>query len=266
MADRDKFAILHGAQRIWAVAAIHGESERLRTLHHRLGPALAPGDRLVYLGNYLGHGVSVRETVDELVRFRRWFLARPWTRLCELAYLRGAQEEMWHKLLQLQFATDPRQILTWMLGHGMEATLAAYGGSGERGMAAARDGAVAITRWTNQLRASVKAAPGHDPFLAGLRRAAYTADGRLLFVHAGIDTSRPLTTQSDSLWWGGSRFAEINAAYGEFVMIVRGFDAQHPGIVTGSFTTTLDAGAGFGGPLLAGCFDGDGRLVATIEV
>ena len=50
---------------------------------------------------------------------RRWFLARFWTRVCSVAYLRGAQEEMWAKLLQLQFATDPRQVLGWMLSHGV---------------------------------------------------------------------------------------------------------------------------------------------------
>ncbi|MBI1779725.1 MAG: hypothetical protein HYR63_30705 [Proteobacteria bacterium] len=265
MADRDKFAILHGAERVWAIAAIHGEAERLKELHRRLGEALAPKDRVVYLGNYLGHGAGVRATLDELVRFRRWYLARGWTRVCAVAYLRGAQEEMWHKLLQLQFATDPRQVLSWMLGHGVGATLSAYGGSGERGLAAAREGAVAITRWTNQLRAAVKAAPGHDPFLAALRRAAYTEDGRLLFVHAGIDVTRPLTTQSDSFWWGSGRFAEIDQPYGDFSMIVRGYDVQHPGVLAAGFTTTLDAGCGFGGSLIAGCFDRAGKLLATIE-
>jgi serine/threonine protein phosphatase 1 len=265
VAHRDQFAILHRAKRIWAVAAIHGEAERLKTLHGELASALEPGDRLVYLGNYLGHGERVRATVDELVRFRCWYLARPWIRVCEIAYLRGAQEEMWAKLLQLQFATDPRQVLGWMLSHGVEATLAAYGGSGERGLATAREGAVAITRWTNQLRAAVKAAPGHDPFLAGLRRAAYTEDGRVLFVHAGVDVSRPVTTQSDSLWWGGSRFQEISQPYGDFVMIVRGFEPQHPGAVAGPFTTTLDAGSGFGGPLIAGCFEPTGKLIGCLQ-
>ena len=264
-AHRDVFAILHGARRIWAVASIHGECERLKSLHGQLGQALEPGDRIVYLGNYLGHGVQVRDTMDELVRFRRRFLARGWTRVCEIAHLRGAQEEMWAKLLQLQFATDPRQVLGWMLSHGVETTLRAYGASGERGMAAAREGVMAITRWTNQLRAQLKEAPGHDPFLASLRRAAYTEDGRLLFVHAGVDVSRPVTTQSDSLWWGGGRFQEINEPYGDFVMIVRGFDPQRPGALVGPYTTTLDAGSGFGGPLIAGCFDADGKLIGVLE-
>jgi serine/threonine protein phosphatase 1 len=143
--------------------------------------------------------------------------------------------------------------------------LAAYGGSGERGLATAREGAVSITRWTNQLRAAVKEAPGHDPFLAGLRRAAYTEDGRLLFVHAGVDVTRPVTTQSDSLWWGGRGFQELAQPYGEFVMIVRGFDPQHPGALVGAYTTTLDAGAGFGGPLIAGCFEPGGKLIGCLQ-
>ena len=39
------------------------------------------------------------------------------------AYLRGSQEEMWHKVLQLQFAADPRGVLAWMLEQGLGTTL-----------------------------------------------------------------------------------------------------------------------------------------------
>ena len=125
MAERDKFAELRAGGRLWAVSSIHGDVERLRGLHGALAPRLAADDRLVYLGNFVGHGSGASETIDELLRFRLWFLARRRAMVCDLAYLRGAQEEMWHKLLQLQFATDPRGVLAWMLEHGVGATLSA---------------------------------------------------------------------------------------------------------------------------------------------
>ena len=66
MADH-KFAVLRRYRRVWAVAAIHGEADRLGRLHERLAGSLGPGDRLVYLGNYLGRGAAVAATVDGLL-------------------------------------------------------------------------------------------------------------------------------------------------------------------------------------------------------
>ena len=77
MSEREKFAILRKSQRVWAVAAIHGEAARLDALHREIERRFAPGDRLVYLGNYLGHGAEVRATLDKLLAFRRELIARP---------------------------------------------------------------------------------------------------------------------------------------------------------------------------------------------
>lgn len=38
----------------------------------------------------------------------------------DLVYLRGGQEEIWQKMLQLPFAPNPMQVLEWMLGQGGE--------------------------------------------------------------------------------------------------------------------------------------------------
>ncbi|WP_119462743.1 hypothetical protein [Rhodospirillaceae bacterium SYSU D60014] len=266
MSNQEKFVILRRSRRVWAVAAIHGDAERLDALHHELGRRFADGDRLVYLGNYLGYGAAVRATVDGLLAFRRWLLARPDMFTFDIAYLRGSQEEMWQKLLQLQFAPNPREVLAWMLEQGVDATLTAYGGNVQQGLNHARDGALALTRWTGSLRAAMQAAPGHYALMSALRRAAYTDDGALLFVHAGIDPDRPLSAQSDSFWWGDGRFARLNQAYGGFNRVVRGFDRTHAGVQTTPFTTSIDAGCGFGGPLVAACFDLRGEIVDLIEI
>ncbi|MBT5456790.1 MAG: hypothetical protein HOK82_09305, partial [Rhodospirillaceae bacterium] len=113
MADGTMFASLRKAERIWAVASIHGEAGRLRKLHTDLARRIGPNDRLVYLGNVLGHGPAVRETVDSVLSFRRLMLARPNALVHDVALLRGAQEEMWQKLLQLQFAVNPSEVLDW---------------------------------------------------------------------------------------------------------------------------------------------------------
>ena len=107
-APRDKkFAQLRDARRVWAVAAINGAAQHLIRLHDTISDRFQEGDRIVYLGNYIGYGDAVLATIDELLDFRRRILGRQRGFACDVVFLRGAQEEMWQKLLQLQFAANP---------------------------------------------------------------------------------------------------------------------------------------------------------------
>jgi serine/threonine protein phosphatase 1 len=263
---KDNLARLGRAGRVWAIAAVHGEAERLRRLHDRIAQRFEGADRVVYLGNYLGHGGAVAATIDEMLDFRRRVLARRRGYACDVVYLRGAQEEMWHKLLQLQFAGNPGEVLAWMVREGVEATVNAYGGELRHGFAATRDGPLTITRWTSKLRNAMNAAPGHTALLGRLRHAAMTDDGRVLFVHAGVDAGRPLAAQGDAFWWGGADILDLDAPFGGFRRVIRGFDRQHRGLVEREFAVSLDAGAGRGGPLLAAAIAPDGAVLEVVQV
>lgn len=265
VSESNVFATLRGSGRIWAIAAIHGEVERLRALHARLAQDAKPGDQIVYLGDTLGYGQPVRETIDELLVFRRSFLARPGVEVDDVVYLRGAQEEMWQKLLQLQFAPNPVDVLKWMVEHGIGPTIAAYGGSLDEGVSAAREGILALTRWTGQLRQNMRNYDGHTALMSVLKHAAFTDDHALLFVHAGIDPSRPLSAQVDAFWWGSPGFEMLEGAYGDFKLVVRGSDRRRGGVRVGAYSATLDAGAGFGGPLTCACFGTDGQILQMLE-
>jgi hypothetical protein len=264
--DSEKFGHLGRPRRIWAVAAVHGEVDRLEALHDHLRPLVAPGDRLVYLGNMIGRGHAVRQTITELLTFRCWLLARPAMLADDVVYLRGSQEEMWQKLLQLQFAPNPQDVLRWMLAQGLNATLAAYGGDAAEGMAAAREGAVQLTRWTNRLREAMRAMPGHNHLFAALKRAAFTDDGGVLLVSAGLDPSRPLAAQGDSFWWGAAGFAAIEENHDAWRRIVRGFDPADGGIKIGTVAATIDGGSGRDGKLVAALIGGDGGILELLEV
>jgi serine/threonine protein phosphatase 1 len=264
--DSDIFARLRRPRRIWAVGAIHGDRARLIQLHRQIAGYLDKGDRLVYLGGYLGHGPDVAGVLDELVAFRRLFLARRHAFPGDIAFLRGGQEEIWQKLLQLQFAPNPREVLQWMLDHGAGATLTAYGADLRQGAAAAREGALALTRWTTSLRTAIDGRPGHRQLLTNLKRAALSDDGGLLFVHAGIDPGKPLELQGDVLWWGGADILDLAAPFGQFRRVVRGYDRQRGGLRESRYAASLDAGSGLGGALLAACFTPDGTLVESLEV
>ncbi len=132
---------------------------RLRALHAYIDEQFrSDGDRIVYLGGFLGRGPDVTGTMDEMITFRRQHPGAALHVPEDIVYLRGQQEEMWNKLLQLQFAPNPREVLPWMLQQGVGPTITAYGGDPAEGIIHCREGALAITRWTNGLRAAMHSA------------------------------------------------------------------------------------------------------------
>ncbi|WP_029010807.1 hypothetical protein [Azospirillum halopraeferens] len=269
--DKQKFADLGRPRRIWAVGAVHAEAGRLAAVHAAIAAEFRPGDRLVYLGNLIGRGEAVLDTLDEVLGFRRTLLARRGMAATDIVYLRGGQEEMWQKLLQLHFAPNPREVLDWMMRQGLAPTLAAYGGTVEQGMAAARGGTVALGRWTASLRNAMQGRDGHATLFSALRRAAYTGSpeapepGGVLLVNAGIDPSRPFGHQGDSFWWGAHGFARIDAPYGGFARVVRGYDPAGQGVRIGDVTATLDGGCGSGGPLVCGLIAPTGEVLELFQ-
>ena len=263
---RARFGIVEGARRVWAIGAIHGEHQKLTALHGEIEKRFQPGDRLVYLGNVLGRGSAIIETVDEVLMFRRALMARFSLFENDIVFLRGSQEEMWQKLAQLQIAQDPAQVLEWVLAQGVGATMHAYGLSPEVARMRCREGPLALARWSLELRESVRAQAGHEALLASVRRAAMTDTGTVLLVHAGIDTTRPLAAQTDSFWWGAAGFDDIDQPYEGFVRIVRGHDAAGGGLSIGQVAASIDAGCGRGGNLASACVASDGEVLDVIEV
>ena len=244
--------------RIWTVPSIHSDVWQLIRVHDHILSEFRAGDRIVYLGNYIGIGDAPLETLDEILTFRRMVMSIPGVKADDLVYLRGLQEEMWQKLLQIHFAPNPYQILGYLLENGIETMIRALGSSPEEGLRATREGVLSLTRWTNSLREKIRRRPGLDCFFHQLKRAAYTSQHHsapLLFVNSGIDPERPLHRQSDSFWWSGKNFNHINEPYAHFHKVVRGYDPNHEGLHLNCVTATLDDGCGYGGNLVSACVD-----------
>jgi serine/threonine protein phosphatase 1 len=253
--------------RIWAVGAIHGEIYKLEMLHDAIATRLKPGDCMVYLGNYMGYGYDVTEVLTEILRFRCWFMARPpFVHEDDFVMLRGAQEEMFQKLLQIQFAAHPQDLLDWMLHRGLEATLLAYGTDAAEGYKAAKEGTLGLTYWTTDIRRRLKAHAGQETLVTKLKRAAFTEEETVLFVAAGLDNTKPLQGQADALWWAPRSFEAIDEPYRGFRKVVRGYDPDHRGLVETDYTVSLDAGAGRGGTLMAACLTRNGALEDIVTV
>ncbi len=265
--DDALFARLPAGRMTWAVGAVFADRPRLAALQTRLADRISPADNLVYLGNILGGGRDVLGTLRELLLFRRRLLAdRCGGDSGSIAFVRGSQEHMWLKLLQLHLAARPREVLDWMLAQGVGATLEAYGGRVSEAVVAANGGSLALSRYVSRLRVAMQAHDGHRQLLSALKRAAYTADNGLLFVSAGLDPSLPPASQDDNFWWNDAGFSRLDSPYAGFARVVRGFDGSHRGVNETLVAVTLDGGCGFGGPLVAGAFDATGALVDRIEV
>lgn len=266
----EKFAELGSPRRIWAVASINGDIERLSTLHDHLASRFGVRDRLVYLGNYLGIESQNNALVfDELLAFRAALLGKSGVEPSDLVYLRGPAEEAWQRLLRLQFAPAPLQTLEKLLASGVEAYIRLYGVSINDTKSMARAGSVAITRWTNQLRSLQRMAPGHEPLVCAMRRAAFTQpvdQKRVLFVPANFDAARLLEDQADALWWSAAPFRVAGRASNSYSRIIRGFNSLNEGAVLDQVEVTLDGGCGRGGPLVCACFTPTGKLAELIAV
>lgn len=264
----NKFSILGRPNKIWAISSIHADIDRLTQLHDAVFERIMPGDRIVYLGNYTGFGLHSRETIDELLVFRRLLLAQPGMQPSDIVYLRGAQEELWQQLLQLQFNPQPVDALLSMMGNGLGNTMQSYGISAHDGIMAAREGTMSLTKWTNTIRHTVRENAGHDCFMTQSRRAAFTqCDERypLLFVNAGLDPSRSLEQQEDCLWHSGDGFSDMTDSYAPFEKVIRGFDPKHQGVHLNCVTATLDGGCGFGGSLVCASMSAEGEIYDLME-
>lgn len=262
-----RFSSLKAAKRVWAIPSIHGEAAKLRDLHDVLLQRLQPGDRIVYLGNYVGHGLESGSVVDEILAFRRMALSIAGFQPSDIVYLRGQQEELLQRVFQLQFANQPWIIYEWMLSQGLTETLESYGVDVREGLNAASADTNRLARWTTFVKHMVYRHTGHDIFFSQLKRAAFTHNSEkpLLFVNAGVKTDLRLEDQGDRFWWGGDDFQTITDAYDPFSRVVRGYDPQRRGLYINCVTATIDNGCGFGGSLACASWLNDASVGEIFE-
>ena len=269
LTDSTSLSILGTPDRVWVIGSIHADIDKLFAIHDDLLTKIQKGDKIVYTGNYIGYGFAPKETIEELLTFRRLVLSIPGFLPEDIIYLRGSQEEMLSKLFELPFASDPETVYLWMLGNGLSSTLDGFDLDRHDGLYAARSGVMGMCRWTGKVREALRSIAGYDKFMAHLKRAAHTdknIETPMLFVNAGIDLNKPLNSQGDNFWWAKKNFRDIHKAYDPFSRVVRGYDPDHKGVYVNGVTATIDGGCGFGGTLACAAFDHGSELVDLIEV
>lgn len=213
---------------LYAVGDIHGEHEKLEELLELL--PLEPGDRLVFLGDYIDRGPDAYAVVERLIR-----LQQEWP----CVFLLGNHESM---LLDFLGWTDAAYFGgDAFLMNGGDRTLSSYG---------------YFDREVPD-RKSFRLPKQHEDFLLSLK--IHHVEGDYIFVHAGFgrdelrerDVSYALRrSKPEDLLWNRTT---IDLPHAFNATIVYGHTPSEDFRVRWNlpFSIGIDTGAVYGGPLTA---------------
>ncbi len=221
------FVELNRSEKIWAIGSIHSNLHSFNSIKKYILKNFNLDDKLIFLGNVIGSGDNSKETLSSVIDLRFSLMSKFKLKPESIVFLRGAQEEMFSKLLQLQLAPNPTEIVEWIFEHGGNKTLSSYGFSEDEVKNIATSGTINISKWTSNLNNVLKMNPGHNQYFLSLKHAAYSCTKKILFVNRGVDISRPLSAQNDCFWWGYQNFSKLNNPYNTFCRIVRGYESEH---------------------------------------
>lgn len=203
----------------FAIGDIHGCYDKLVGL---VGQCMAyrPAEtrRFIFIGDYVDRGPNSSEVIEFLINLQH-------EADISAVFLRGNHEQM-----LLEAAASPERELGWY-SNGGDTTLSSYG----------------IAR-ASQLPAN------HLGWLRALPMSF--DDGQRLFVHAGIDPSRPLSEQRPKdLLWIRDRFLSSNTEFSR--LIVHGHSPTENGRPDIRLNRiNIDTGAVYGNQLTAAVFSG----------
>ncbi len=268
MKNSSNFSEIIDAKKIWAIGSIHSSLESFQSIKKYILSNFESGDKLIFLGNVIGFGDKSKETINDILQLRFNLMAKFKLKTNDIVFLRGAQEEMFSKLLQLHIAPNPIEILNWMFSHGVDKTIISYNFDPDEFREIVTQGTIQINKLTTKLNYQIISSSGHKDFFSNLKHAAYSDTKEVLFVNRGVDISRPLSAQNDCFWWGYQNFSQINKPYFSFKRIVRGYQSNQHNDIKNAKTRVLCTL--FKQPLenkkiLAGIFDKNGDILELFE-
>ena len=227
MDNASNFVELNKSNKIWAIGSIHSNLKSFSSIKEFILNNFEINDKLIFLGNIIGLGDNSKETLSSVIDLRFSLMSKFKLKSDSIIFLRGAQEEMFSKLLQLQLAPNPVEIVKWMFDHGVNKSINSYGFVEDEIRNIASTGTIKITKWTSNLNKVLKSNPGHTEYFLNLKHAAYSQSKKILFVNRGVDITRPLSAQNDCFWWGYQNFSKLQKPYNTFLKIVRGYESEH---------------------------------------
>ena len=268
MSTESKFQEVKNAKKIWAIGSLHAQLDSFQSIKKYILSNFEYGDKLIFLGNIIGFGTKSKDIISDILKLRFNLMAKYNLNNEDIIFLRGAQEEMFSKLLQLQIAPNPLEIIEWIFSHGVNQTIVSYNFDPDEFRKIASQGTIQINKLTSKLNYEISLTPGHKEFFSNLKHAAYSESKEVLFVNRGVDITRPLSAQYDCFWWGYQNFSLINKPYNTFKRIVRGYQSNPYNDLENSKSKILCTL--FRQPLnskkiLAGIFKKNGEIIELFE-
>tara|TARA_B100000686_G_scaffold345035_1_gene428815 strand:+ start:16123 stop:16971 length:849 start_codon:yes stop_codon:yes gene_type:complete len=256
---------LGSLKRVWVIGAVRGKAGSLEKISNKIISKSLPLDRLVFTGNLIGNNLedkndSIR-AIDLALNLRAKFMSNKFFDISDIVFLRGYFEELLERSIELHMSPNPSELVEWMYSKGLDHVLKSYNIPSNLLYNAARNGAVALSRASIEIREAINSNPGHSSYLSSLKRLAYNEEKTLLFVSAGLSKDRPIETQGDALWWGGG-FSNLDEPYFDMLRLIRGYDPNKKGLASGKYGITLD---GDDQGVCAALFQSDGKLLETIQ-
>ena len=181
MKKKTNFIEIAKSKKIWAIGSIHSRDIAFESIKKYLLKKFEKNDALVFLGNIIGLGTESKKTLSSVLDLRNNLMSKFYLDPEKIIFLRGAQEEMFLKLLQLQTAPNPNDIVKWMFEHGVDATIKSYGFNREELLQISTQGTMPISKWTARLNSSILSQPGHNQYFINLKHAAYTSTKKFYF-------------------------------------------------------------------------------------
>ncbi len=268
MNKETNFSEIKNCNKIWAIGSIHSRLSAFNSLKKYLLKNFNKDDYLIFLGNVIGVGSDSKETLSSVIDLRNKLMGKFTLDPKKIIFLRGAQEEMFLKLLQLQTAPNPYDIVTWMFDHGVDTTLNSYGFGKDDIINISLQGTLPISKLTSKINSALLKEPGHKQYFANLKHAAFSHTKKILFLNRGVDVSRPLSAQNDCFWWGYQNFSNLIKPYNTFIRIVRGYKSSENNhlkdsknrVVCSLFHQPLDSPK-----IIAGIFNDSGEIIEIFE-
>ena len=268
MDKKTNFTEITKSKKIWAIGSIHSRHIAFESIKKYVLKKFEKNDSLVFLGNIIGLGTESKKTLSSVLDLRNSLMSKFCLDPEKIIFLRGAQEEMFLKLLQLQTAPNPNDIVKWMFEHGVDATIKSYGFNIEELLQVSMQGTMPISKWTSKLNSVLLAQPGHNQYFSNLKHAAYTNTKKILFLNRGVDISRPLSAQNDCFWWGYQNFSNLDKPYNTFIRIVRGYKSSENNLIENSknrIVCSLFHKPLTSSKIIAGIFNDSGDIIDIFE-
>ena len=114
------FVEIKKSKKIWAIGSIHSRLDAFESIKEYILSEFEKEDTLIFLGNVIGFGKESKKTLTSVIDLRNKLMAKFYLGSEKIIFLEVLRKKCLLKLLQLQTAPNPIDIVKWMFDHGVD--------------------------------------------------------------------------------------------------------------------------------------------------